>query len=69
MSQSGPISQMQSIHSLDEGKEREEGGRKEGEREGGSETKLFGSSGFIYPCTFLTSPHTASAGADRGEEA
>lgn len=35
---------------------KERRGRKEGEREGGSETKLFGSSGFIYPCTFLTSP-------------
>lgn len=51
-----------------------EGGRRDGkesekrEREEVNETKLFGSSGFIYPHTFLTYPHTASAGADRGEE-
>lgn len=40
--------------------------KREKEREELNETKLFGSSGFIYPCTFLTYPHTASAGADRG---
>jgi len=46
-----------------------EGGREgEGERNRVNETKLFGSTGFIYPCTFLTYPHTASAGADRREE-
>ena len=51
-----------------EGKGREgKGGRREREREV-NETKLFGSSGVIYPCTFLTYPHTASAGADRGSE-
>lgn len=70
VSQSGLISQMQGIHSLckarrDRKREREGGGR-EKEREGLNETKLFGSMGFIYPCTFLTYPHTASAGADRG---
>lgn len=43
------------------------GGKKERERERRmNETKLFGSTGFIYSCTFLTYPHTASAGADRG---
>lgn len=70
VSQSGLISQMQGIHSLcnarrDGKREREQGGR-EKKREEVNETKLFGSSGFIYPCTFLTYPHTASAGADRG---
>lgn len=49
------------------GRGSKEGGKKrEKEREEVNETKLFGSSGFIYPCTFLTYPHTASAGADRG---
>lgn len=73
VSQSGLISQMQGIHSLckarrDRKREKEGGreGRKKREREGLYETKLFGSMGFIYPCTFLTYPHTASAGADRG---
>ena len=37
VSQSGLISQMQRIHSLDEGKEREEGGMGERKRERGSE--------------------------------
>ncbi len=73
VSQSGLISQMQGIHSLckarrDRKREREGVRReeKERERERLNETKLFGSTGFIYPCTFLTYPHTASAGADRG---
>lgn len=43
------------------------GEKKERERERRmNKTKLFGSTGFIYSCTFLTYPHTASAGADRG---
>lgn len=50
------------------GREGGEGVRREKKREEVNETKLFGSSGFIYPCTFLTYPHTASAGADRGWE-
>lgn len=67
---------MQGIHSLCEARRErkrekeggdEEGGKKERERERRmNETKLFGSTGFIYSCTFLTYPHTASAGADRG---
>lgn len=72
VSQFGLISQMQGIHSLckerRDGKMEEEEGRRGGikKRERMNETKLFGSMGFIYPRTFLTYPHTASAGADRG---
>lgn len=77
VSQSGLISQMQGIHSLWETKKNGNKGEREGERrkQGGKEGKERGKwmkqsclapRVFICACTFVTYPHTASAGADRG---